>query len=98
MGTFSRYEQCIDYIPYYLSGLSRAHFFRQPFSKQLYKFLRAAAAMCAFVSCTVFHRQYHSVLSFLSVEIKQTRGQAGNSTIRTYHNKLFCVKPFKASI
>ena len=26
-------EQCIDHIPYYLSGLSRAHFFRQPFSK-----------------------------------------------------------------
>ena len=33
--SFSRYEQCIDHIPYY-SGLSRAHFFRQPFSKQLY--------------------------------------------------------------
>ena len=29
----SRQEQCIDHIPYYLSGLSRAHFFRQPFSK-----------------------------------------------------------------
>ena len=26
-------EQCIDHIPYYLSGLSRAHFWRQPFSK-----------------------------------------------------------------
>ena len=34
--SFSRYEQCIDHIPYYLSGLSRAHFFQQPFSKQLY--------------------------------------------------------------
>ena len=34
--SFSRYEQCIDHIPYYLSGLSHAHFFRQPFSKQLY--------------------------------------------------------------
>ena len=33
---FSHYEQCIDHIPYYLSGLSHAHFFRQPFSKQLY--------------------------------------------------------------
>ena len=29
-------EQCIDHIPYYLSRLSRAHFLRQPFSKQLY--------------------------------------------------------------
>ena len=29
-------EQCIDRDPRYLSGLSRAHFFRQPFSKQLY--------------------------------------------------------------
>ena len=29
---YSRQEQCIDYIPYYLSGLSRAHFFLQPFS------------------------------------------------------------------
>ena len=26
-------KQCIDHIPYYLSGLSRAHFFRQPSSK-----------------------------------------------------------------
>ena len=34
--SFSRYEQCIDHIPYYFSGLWRAHFFRQPFSKQLY--------------------------------------------------------------
>ena len=34
--SFSRYEQCIDHIPYYLSGLPLAHFFRQPFSKQLY--------------------------------------------------------------
>ena len=31
--SYSRQEQCIDHIPYYLSGLSRAHFFRQPFSK-----------------------------------------------------------------
>ena len=29
-------EQCNDHIPYYLSGLSRARFFQQPFSKQLY--------------------------------------------------------------
>ena len=28
-----RQRQCIDHIPYYLSELSRAHFFRQPFSK-----------------------------------------------------------------
>ena len=34
--SFTPYEQCIDHIPYYLSRLSRAHFFRQPFSKQLY--------------------------------------------------------------
>ena len=31
--SYSRQEQCIDHIPYCLSGLSRAHFFRQPFSK-----------------------------------------------------------------
>ena len=31
--SYSRQEQCIDHIPFYLSGLSRAHFFRQPFSK-----------------------------------------------------------------
>ena len=31
-----RQEQCIDHIPYYLSGLSRALFFGQPFSKLLY--------------------------------------------------------------
>ena len=33
----SRQEKCIDHIPYCLSGLSRGHFFRQPFSKWLYK-------------------------------------------------------------
>ena len=31
--SYSRQEQCIDHIPYYLLELSRAHFFRQPFSK-----------------------------------------------------------------
>ena len=31
--SYSPQEQRIDHIPYYLSGLSRAHFFRQPFSK-----------------------------------------------------------------
>ena len=31
--SYRRQEQCIDHIPYCLSGLSRAHFFRQPFSK-----------------------------------------------------------------
>ena len=34
--SYSRQEQCIDHILYYLLGLSRAHFFRQPFLKQLY--------------------------------------------------------------
>ena len=31
--SYSRQEQCIDHFPYYLSGLSRAHFFQQPLSK-----------------------------------------------------------------
>ena len=31
--SYSRQEQCNDHIPYCHSGLSRAHFFRQPFSK-----------------------------------------------------------------
>ena len=31
--SYRRQEQCIDHIPYCLSGLSRARFFRQPFSK-----------------------------------------------------------------
>ena len=31
--SYSRQEHCTDHIPYYLSGLSRAHFFQQPFSK-----------------------------------------------------------------
>ena len=31
--SYSRQKQCIDHIPYYLSGLSCAHFLRQPFSK-----------------------------------------------------------------
>ena len=30
-----RQLQSFDHIPYYLSGLSRAHLFRQPFSKVL---------------------------------------------------------------
>ena len=36
-------EQCIDHIPYYLSGLSRAQFVRQPFPKQLYKWSAAVS-------------------------------------------------------
>ena len=31
--SYSHQEQCIDHIPYYLSALLRAQFFRQPFSK-----------------------------------------------------------------
>ena len=31
--SYSCQKQYIDHIPYYLSGLSRAHLFRQPFSK-----------------------------------------------------------------
>ena len=34
--SFSCQEQCFDHIPYYLSGLLRAHFLQQPFPKQLY--------------------------------------------------------------
>ena len=30
---YSRQEQCIDHIPYYLSGLSRAHFFSDNLSR-----------------------------------------------------------------
>ena len=30
--SYSRQEQCIHHIPYYLSGLSRVHLFRQLFS------------------------------------------------------------------
>ena len=29
--SYSNLEQCIDHIPYYLSGLSRAHFFPTTF-------------------------------------------------------------------
>ena len=29
----SRQEQCVGHTPYYLSGSSRVHFFRQPFPK-----------------------------------------------------------------
>ena len=36
-GFKSRFDSySVDHIPYYLSGLSCAHFFRQPFSKLLY--------------------------------------------------------------
>ena len=31
--SYSRQEQCIGHIPYYLSGLSRAHFFPTTFLK-----------------------------------------------------------------
>ena len=34
--SYSVKNKCLDYIPYYLSGLSRALFFRPPFWKQLY--------------------------------------------------------------
>ena len=35
--SYSVKKKCIDHIPYYFSGLLRAQFLRQPFSKQLYK-------------------------------------------------------------
>ena len=44
--SYSRQEQCIENIPYYLSGLSRAHFFWQPFSKYLYTVMRRYIARC----------------------------------------------------
>ena len=44
--SFSRYEQSIDRIPYYLLGLSRAHFFRQPFSKQAVYQLNTVILLC----------------------------------------------------
>ena len=31
--SYSRQEQCVGHTPYYLSGSSRVHFFRQPFPK-----------------------------------------------------------------
>ena len=35
--SYSVKKKCIDHIPYYFSGLLRAQFLRQPFSKQLYR-------------------------------------------------------------
>ena len=37
--SYSVKNKCIDHIPYYLSGLSRAQLLRQPFSKQLYMYV-----------------------------------------------------------
>ena len=33
LNSYSVKKKCIDHIPYYLSGLLRAQFLRQPFSK-----------------------------------------------------------------
>ena len=33
LDSYSVKNKCIDHIPYYLSGLLRAQFLRQPFSK-----------------------------------------------------------------
>ena len=46
--SYSRQEQCIDHIPYYLSGLSRAHFFPTTFPEiAVYKCqLRIVAEKC----------------------------------------------------
>ena len=52
--SFSRQEQCIDHIPYYLSGLSRVHFFWQPFLKWLYTKKRDVRAKLLFCLCTHF--------------------------------------------
>ena len=52
--SYSRQAQFIDHIPYYLSGLSHALFFQQPFSKQLYtirpceKKSKIICALCLF--------------------------------------------------
>ena len=53
--SYSRQQQCIDHIPYYLSGLLRAHFFQQPFSKYLYTKLlqlRKESLRKKFQACT----------------------------------------------
>ena len=42
--SYSRQEQCIDHIPYYLSGLSRAHFFSTTFLEiAVFKYARGHA-------------------------------------------------------
>ena len=40
-----RLRKCVDHIPYHLSGLSRTHFFRQPFSKYLVTLLTPADSL-----------------------------------------------------
>ena len=57
-----RQLQCIDRIPYFLLGLSRAHFFRQPFSKQLYTFKSACIYKFKVYCVHVSHRPrfFHS--------------------------------------
>ena len=65
--SFSRYEQCIDHIPYYLSGLPRAHFFRQLFSKQLH------VMALPFQSPPSRRRNWKSSLCFFVCTILQIR-------------------------
>ena len=62
-------EHCIDHIPYYLSRLSRGHFFRQPFSKQLFVFVSfsgpdRAQRSIAFLSFELTDRQKHRINLF----------------------------------
>ena len=49
--SYSVKNKCIDHIPYYLSGLSRAQFLRQPFSKQLYTLFRADLQEIQYIHC-----------------------------------------------
>ena len=70
--SYSCQEQCIDHIPYYLSGLSRAHFFRQPFSKQLYtKKLQKKVALIQVVRKRVSFQdsKNENTPKFLSIKI-----------------------------
>ena len=58
----SRQEQCIDHIPYYLSGLSRAQFFRQPFLEiavyQLGSKVKRAGYFMQFAQVSALCNQY----------------------------------------
>ena len=71
--SFSRYEQCIDHIPYYLSGLSRAHFFRQPFSKQLYTKTELSADLKTRIKIFGFKRKMQQEKKYSSLKIMSKR-------------------------
>ena len=94
LDSYSHQEQCIDHIPYYLSGLSRAHFFPTTFLEiAVYSSLRAhhpitpspGSTLPALLTCFVMRG------IDLHLRIRDIRGNVLGKRMRNY---FVCMRNF----